>query len=93
MELNLIKARARAKLLGLNWQSLSKSPRAGKRFMIQHENAFIHFGAWPAKTFLDHQDSQIRDAWRARHSKIMKQGKPAYLDKTSPEFYSWNILW
>lgn len=67
-----------------------------KRFAIINAGQRINFGVWPftgAGTYLDHKNDKIRTAWRARHSKIMKDGKPAYLDKTSPEYYSWNILW
>lgn len=76
---------------------LEVSKVKGKRFtVIDDNNKRINFGAFPfmAKgTYLDHKDDTIRKAWQARHSKIMKNGKPAYLDKTSPEYYSWNILW
>lgn len=67
-----------------------------KRFNIRVDGVLINFGLWPYSgngTFIDHHDKNIREAWRARHSKIMKNGKPAYLDKSSPEFYSWNLLW
>lgn len=64
--------------------------------MIRGPNdEWIHFGQWPVAigTFLDHGNPKIRDAWQARHSKIMKDGIPAYMDQTSPEYYSWRILW
>ena len=69
-----------------------------KRCLIEckHNNKTINFGLWPFSangTYIDHHDNKIRDAWRARHSKIMKDGKTAYLDKSSPEYYSWNLLW
>ena len=25
--------------------------------------------------------------------KILKNGKPAYKDKTSPEYYNWHLTW
>lgn len=69
----------------------------GKRFAIRSPSGkLVNFGLWPFSgkgTFLDHGDEKLKEAWRARHSKIMRQGKPAYLDKESPEFYSWEILW
>jgi hypothetical protein len=68
-----------------------------KRFSIRSPSGkLVNFGLWPFSgkgAFLDHGDEKLLDAWRARHSKIMRQGKPAYLDKESPEYYSWNILW
>jgi hypothetical protein len=69
----------------------------GKRFSIRSPaGKLINFGQWPFSgkgALLDHGDEKLKEAWRARHSKIMRQGKPAYLDKESPEYYSWNILW
>lgn len=72
------------------------SDKSMKRFMITKNDKIIHFGLWPFKgngTYIDHHDEKIRKAWRARHSKINKNGKPAYKDKSSPEYYSWNLLW
>lgn len=63
----------------------------------------IHFGDRNGKIFkdkigryksLEHNDPQIRDAWKARHQAIrLKDGSFAYKDKTQPEYYSWNFLW
>ena len=75
---------------------ITESKAKGKRFAIKVDGKTINFGAWPFKkdgAFIDHKDEKIRSAWRARHEKILKAGKPAYLDKSSPEYYSWNILW
>lgn len=73
------------------------SDREGKRFKITLPNGkIIHFGAYPyAKgTFLDHSDESIRRAWRARHKRIIgSDNRPVYLNKMSPSYYSWNLLW
>jgi len=80
-----------------NWDTLKISIVKGKRFsIVGPDGSLIHFGLWPFKgdgTFLDHDDVTIREAWMARHSKIKKGNNLAYKDKTSPEYYSWNILW
>jgi hypothetical protein len=80
-----------------NWETLKVSSAKDKRFsIISPEGKKINFGQFPFKgegTFIDHNDEQLKRAWQARHSKIMKDGKPAYLNKESPEFYSWNLLW
>lgn len=94
----LAKAREIAKSKGIinNDHDLQESARQGKRFMIKHNNKWIHFGLWPYNgygTFIDHENDSLRGAWRKRHMKILRKGKPAYIDKESPEFYSWNILW
>ena len=41
----------------------------------------INFGSKNGKTFVDHHGKDKRNAWRARHSKILKNGQPAYKNK------------
>ena len=76
---------------------ISISKRKGKRFAITRpDEKVIHFGVWPYTgqgTYIDHGDDKIKKAWRARHKKILKDGKPAYKNPDSPEYYSWRILW
>lgn len=76
---------------------LEVSNKTNKRFMITLDNGYvIHFGLWPYKgrgAYIDHHDEQIRKAWQARHSKIMLNNEPAYLNPYSPEYYSWHLLW
>ena len=73
------------------------STRDNKRFKITRQDGkIIHFGLWPysgAGTYIDHHNPDILSAWRARHSKIMRNGKPAYKNKDSPSFYAWHLLW
>lgn len=91
----LKEARAVAKKKGIK-EEINISNAKNKRFAVIVDGKTINFGLYPFAgkgTFLDHKDEKIRDAWRARHSKILKDGKPAYLNKNSPEYYSWNILW
>ena len=80
-----------------NWETLKVSTVKDKRFsIVGPDGNLINFGLWPYKgegAFLDHNDVDIRDAWRKRHGKIMRGDKLAYKDKSSPEYYSWNILW
>ena len=68
-----------------------------KRFAIRSPSGkLINFGQYPFSgrgTFLDHGDEKLKEAWKARHSKIMRKGSPAYLDPESAEYYSWNLLW
>lgn len=94
----LLLAKIIAKEKGIdNWDTLEISDAKNKRFsIISPDGNKINFGLYPFKgkgTYIDHLDENIRDAWRARHSKILKDGKPAYMNPESPEFYSWNILW
>lgn len=95
MDRQLKKAQQVAKSKGLSEVQISLAK--DKRFAIRSPSGkLVNFGLWPFNgkgTFLDHGDEKIRQAWRARHSKIMRQGKPAYQDPESPDYYSWNILW
>ncbi len=76
---------------------ISESKAKGKRFTIVYNNKIINWGSWPYTgkgTFIDHKDEKLKNAWRARHEKILlKSGKPAYLDKSSPSYYAYNLLW
>jgi hypothetical protein len=80
-----------------NLNTLEISKVKNKRFsIISPSGKKINFGLFPFKgkgTFIDHNDKKLKEAWKARHSKIMIDGKPAYLNKESPEYYSWNLLW
>ena len=91
----LKQAQSIASKLGLGKLEISNASQ--KRFAIRSPSGkLVNFGLWPFSAkgaFLDHGDEKLKEAWRKRHSKIMKEGKPAYLDPESPEFYSWRILW
>lgn len=91
-------ARQKARAAGLDWESLDVSSRKGKRFQIRAPSgSLVHFGLWPYKgagTFLDHGDSRLRAAWRARHGQIKtKDGETARKNREQPAYYSWTILW
>ncbi len=85
-----------AKELGIKG-TLEVSNKTNKRFMITlDDGTVIHFGLWPYNgrgAFIDHKDEKLLNAWQARHSKIMKDGEPAYLNPNSAEYYSWHLLW
>ena len=85
-----------AKELGING-TLEVSNKKNKRFQITLSNGTnIHFGQWPYNgrgAFIDHKDEKIKSAWQARHSKILIDGEPAFLNIYSPEYYSWHLLW
>lgn len=76
---------------------ITESKAKGKRFAIKVDGKTVNFGSWPFKkdgAFIDHKNDKLREAWRARHSKIMlKDGTPAYKSKTSPDYFAWNLLW
>lgn len=94
-KLNIVKNIAKNKGIK-NWDTINISNVKNKRFsIITPNNKKIHFGLYPYKngTYIDHKNKILRKNWRARHIKILKDNKPAYLNKESPEYYSWNLLW
>jgi hypothetical protein len=78
-------------------EELQISRAKNKRFALVKDGLRVNFGLYPysgAGSYLDHQDDNIKRAWRARHSKItLKDGRLAYKVRNTPEFLSWNILW
>ena len=76
---------------------LEISDHKNKRFTITlDDNSIIHFGQYPYNgrgTFIDHHDEKIKSAWQARHSKVMLNNQPAYLNPNSANYYNWNLLW
>ena len=82
------------KAMSLGAEEFGGSDRKNKRFYIVYDNKIIHFGSPTAKTFLEHQSEKKRDAWYARHSKILnKDGQEVINLKTSPSYWSARILW
>jgi len=79
-------AKAIARELGFDWQSLEISHRPNKRFSIRSPyGRTIHFGYWDSDshswqrsvangtgygTYIDHYDEAKRAAWRARFKNI-----------------------
>ena len=81
----------KARTFGATEFGLSKTKN--KRFYVIYNNTKINFGSKVGKTYIDHHDDNKRKAWRARHINILKDGKPAYKNKMSPEFWNWNLTW
>lgn len=73
---------------------LHNSRRAGKKHVAIFINGktgqskSVHFGQQGSKTYLDHGDKQIREAYRARHSVYLNPE-----DLTSPAYLSYFLLW
>lgn len=82
------------KALSLGASDFGISNRKDKRFYVVFNGKPIHFGSKTGNTYIDHHDEKIRNAWKARHSRIINAyGIPFYKIKSSPEYWSWNILW
>ncbi len=87
--MNILDKKAQA--LGASEFGLSKTKT--KRFYVIYNNTIINFGSKVGQTYIDHRDDHKRKAWRARHMKILKEGKPAYKNKMSPEYWNWHLTW
>ena len=57
-----------------------------KRYQQYHDKIGMY-------SHLDHNDPKRREAYRARHSKILSNGTPAYKKKYSSSWFSYNYLW
>ena len=80
--------------LSLGATEFGESDRKNKKFYVVYDNKIIHFGSPTAKTFLEHKDEKKRDAWYARHSKILNKDGQAVINlKSSASFWSARILW
>ena len=43
--------------------------------------------------YIDHHDKDKQKAWKARHSRILKDGQVAYKNKASGEYWNWHLTW
>ena len=84
----------KTKALKLGATEFATSTNKNKKYYVIYKGKKIHFGLKNGSTFIDHKDKNKRDAWRARHSKILlKDGTPAYKNKQQPAYWSWNLTW
>ena len=84
----------RAKALSLGASEFGVSRCKNKRFYVRYDNKIINFGLRNGSTFYDHHDRVKRKNWIARHSKIQnKEGQYVMKLKSSPDWWSKNILW
>ena len=75
-------------------ERLIPSWRALKKWAVLYNGKWIHFGDERYEDFTQHGDEKRRESYRKRHSGIMTAGGyPAYLDRTKPAFWAWNLLW
>lgn len=82
------------KALSLGASEFGPSDKENKRFYVIYDGEKIHFGADGAVTYYDYKDNKMRNAWKARHSKIRnKAGKYVIELKSSPSYWSSNLLW
>jgi hypothetical protein len=85
--------------------TFKRSTRKNKKYMVFHNNRWIHFGdtryeqfkdRTPLKLYshLNHNDTKRRMNYLQRAKGIKdKNGNLTYLDKNSPNYYSVKYLW
>lgn len=88
------KVKDKLKELDIKYDSVSLSNRPDKKIKIVINGKAIHFGAKNSISFLEFPDIKKRDAYIARHSKIMLKDGTRAIDKIySPSWMAKNILW
>jgi hypothetical protein len=81
-----------AKQLGAS--AFGDSKVKDKRFYVVYQGKRINFGSTSKNTFYDNHNKSVQSAWKARHTKIKnKEGQSVYTVKTSPSYWSYNLLW
>ncbi len=82
------------KALRLGASEFGESKNKNKRFYVIYEAKKINFGSKTGSTFIDHKDKTKRINWYKRHSKIKdSQGNYVINKKSSPSYWSANLLW
>ena len=84
----------RSKALSLGATEFGPSKAKDKKYYVIYNGKRINFGAAGMSDFTIHKDPERRQRYRARHMAIKnKQGQLVYKLKTSPSFWSLNLLW
>ena len=84
----------KAEALRLGATDLRPSWRKGKKIAVLFQGKWIHAGALGYDDYTTHHDDERRASYRRRHKAIpLRDGRPAYLVKTQPSFWSWHLLW
>jgi|688.fasta_scaffold2478688_1 hypothetical protein len=82
------------KSLRLGATDFGISKTKNKRFYVIYDSKKINFGSTTNNTFIDHNNEDKKRAWIARHTKIKnKNGELVYKLKSSPDYWSYHILW
>jgi hypothetical protein len=82
------------KALKLGATTLKRSNRKNKKWAVLYKNTWIHFGDSRYQDFTQHGDHIRRANYRKRHRAIrLKDGRLAYMVKTQPSFWAYNLIW
>jgi hypothetical protein len=82
------------KAFSLGATEFGKSKNKNKRFYVVYKGKIINFGQLGATTFIDGASEIKKNAFHARHKKILlKDGTLAYLNKNQPSYWAYHLLW
>ena len=83
----------RVKAFKLGATEFGPSKTKNKKYCVSYHGKRINFGAKGMSDYTIHKDPERRRRYRARHRAIRnKQGQLVYKLKTSPAYWSWNLL-
>jgi hypothetical protein len=90
----ILKANKKLKSLNLDGVIKKSSKPEKKLVLVREGKTPVHFGSNSSNTFLEGASVSKRNAYKARHNKIiLKDGTKAVYKKYSPAYMSMNILW
>lgn len=90
----LTKVKSKMTKLKIPYTDVQLSDKPTKKIMVIIDGRKIHFGAKNSNTFIEGANKQKRDAFKARHSKVLlKDGSRAIDLKYSPAWFSYYVLW
>ncbi len=82
-----------ARKLGIK-ETIHKSSRRSKKFMVRFRGNLIHFGAAGFQDFLDHGDARRRESYLRRARGIRDgHGRLTHRDRNRANFWAINLLW
>lgn len=89
----LARVNAIAKRKGIK-EEVHVSSRESKKYMVRVNGKLVHFGQAGAEDYLDHKDERRRRSYLARARGIRDgSGKLTHRRKSSPNFWSIELLW
>ena len=84
----------RKKALMYGARDIKRSKKKNKKWVVDYCGSQIHFGDSRYEDFTQHRDEKRRSSYLKRAMGIRnKQGRQTYRIKTSPNFWSVNLLW
>ena len=81
------------KAMSLGASKFGVSTKGQYKYFVVYKGKTIHLGDKRHEDWTWHGDPERRKRYRARHKAILKDGKPAYLDKNQASYWAFNLLW